>query len=97
MTSVLPTSSMQWPERFTLANEWPRGDQGLRDIEAWLNAETDPRLIIIDTLAQFREPPNGNKNSYAEDNAAVSGMQKLASKYNIGVVVVHHDRKAGSR
>src|SRR5262249_40369006 len=54
-----------------------------------------PRLVIIDTLAHFRKPAAG-KNAYLEDYAALGELQKLASKYNLAIVVVHHDRKAAA-
>jgi hypothetical protein len=95
ITRLLPTFSGKWPERLKVATEWPRADQGgLDDIEAWIVATPDARLVIIDTLAHFRKVPNGKTPAYADDYAAISGLQKVASKYNIGVVIVHHDRKA---
>jgi AAA domain/Transcriptional regulator, AbiEi antitoxin len=95
ITRLLPTFSDKWPDRLKIATEWPRADQGgLDDIEAWVVAMPDARLVIVDTLAQFRKVPNGKTPPYLDDYAAISGMQKLASKYNIGIVIVHHDRKA---
>jgi hypothetical protein len=95
ITRLLPTFSGKWPERLKIATEWPRADQGgLADIEAWIQATPNARLVIIDTLAQFRTLSNGKTQPYADDYAAISGLQKLASKHNIGIVVVHHDRKA---
>jgi hypothetical protein len=95
ITRLLPTFSGKWPDRLKIATEWPRADQGgLDDIEAWIKATPDARLVIVDTLAQFRKVPNGKTPPYLDDYTAISGMQKLASKYNIGIVIVHHDRKA---
>ena len=95
ITRLLPTFSGKWPDRLKIATEWPRADQGgLDDIEAWIKATPDARLVIVDTLAQFRKVPNGRTPPYLDDYAAISGLQKLASKYNIGIVIVHHDRKA---
>jgi hypothetical protein len=95
MTRLLPTFSDKWPERLNIATEWRRADQGgLSDIEAWIKATPNARLVIVDTLAQFRNMPNGRTPPYADDYAAISGLQKLASKYNIGIVIAHHDRKA---
>jgi AAA domain len=95
ITKLLPTFSGTWPPGLTIATEWPRANQGgPADIEQWLTTTTSPRLIIIDTLAQFRKLSNGKTQIYAEDYAAISGLQKLASKYNVGIVIVHHDRKS---
>jgi hypothetical protein len=99
LTRLLPTFSGTWPAGLTMATEWPRSDQGITEIENWIKettrAEKCPRLIIVDTLAQFRNLATG-KNVYLEDYAAISGLQKLASKYSLTIVAVHHDRKSGA-
>src|SRR5262249_52500723 len=52
------------------------------------------RLVIVDTLAQFRKISMGKASVYQDDYAAVAGLQKLASEHNVGIIIVHHDRKA---
>src|ERR1700730_7776698 len=95
ITKLLPTFSGKWPDGLTIATEWPRADQGgLADIERWLKEAKSPRLIVVDTLAQFRKISNGKTQIYADDYAAISGLQKLASKYNVAIIIVHHDRKS---
>src|SRR5262249_15992490 len=95
ITKLLPTFSGSWPERLTIATEWPRADQGgLEAIEEWLRMAKSPRVVIINTLARFRKIANGKSLVYADDYAAISGLQKLASKYSVGIIIVHHDRKA---
>jgi AAA domain len=95
ITKVLPTFSITWPKNLEIATEWPRADQGgLADIEQWLKANPNARLVTVDTLAQFRKLSNGKGQLYPEDYAAISGLQKLASKYNVGIIIVHHDRKS---
>jgi len=94
LTKLLPTFSMKWPDKLQFATDWPRADKGgLEQIEQWLKA-APRRLVIIDTLAQFRKETSGNQRGYADDYAAVSDLQKLASKYNVAVVIVHHDTKS---
>jgi hypothetical protein len=96
LTKLLPTFSETWPSGLTFATEWPRSDQGgLTNIESWITSAENPRLVIVDTLAQFRKMATG-KNVYLEDYAAISELQKLASKYNVTIIVVHHDRKSGA-
>ncbi len=96
ITKLLPTFSGTWPQGLKIATEWPRADQGgLDGIEQWLTKpNTSPRLVIVDTLAQFRRLSNGKNQIYADDYAAISGLQKLASKYNVEIIIVHHDRKS---
>jgi hypothetical protein len=93
ITKVLQTFPSEWPSLLEFATEWPRSDQGgLRDLEAWIKSHPNARLIVIDTLAQFRPRTNGKAN-YADDYAVISDLQKLAGKYNVGIIIVHHDRK----
>ena len=66
---------------------------GLNDIEQWISTVEAPRLVIVDTLAQFRKAPNGKAQVYTEDYGAIAELQKLASKHSLGIVIVHHDRK----
>jgi hypothetical protein len=96
ITKLLPTFSITWPQGLEIATEWPRADQGgLAAIEQWLTKPNKSRrLVIVDTLAQFRKLSSGKAQLYPEDYAAISGLQKLASKYNVGIIIVHHDRKA---
>jgi hypothetical protein len=94
LTKLLPTFGERWSPRLTFATEWPRADQGgLADIEQWVSSVEAPRLVIVDTLAQFRKAPNVRAQLYAEDYGAIAELQKLASKHGIGIVIVHHDRK----
>jgi hypothetical protein len=95
LTKLLPTFGERWSPRLTFATEWLKADQGgLASIEAWILSAEAPRLVIVDTLAHFRKVPTGRAQLYAEDYAAISDLQKLASKHNVGIVIVHHDRKA---
>jgi RecA-family ATPase len=98
LTKLLPSFASDWPRGLTMATEWSRADQGgLTNIEDWIKeaikAEKCPRLVIVDTLAQFRKLATG-KDVYLEDYSAISGLQKLASKYGLSIIVVHHDRKS---
>jgi RecA-family ATPase len=100
LSKLLPSLHGTWPPGLTFATEWLRSDQGgLADIESWIReriaAGKKPQLIIIDTIAHFR-PPAAGKNAYLEDYGALAGLQKLASKHNLSIVVVHHDRKAAA-
>jgi hypothetical protein len=99
LDKLLPTFSGKWPPGLTFATEWPRSDQGITEVENWIQEKIGdrrhPRLVIVDTLAQFRKMATG-KDVYLEDYAAISGLQKLASKHNLTIIVIHHDRKSGA-
>ncbi len=95
MTSVLGDSA--WPNRLTFVCAWPRLDQGgLQWIEAWCEKHPDARLIIIDTLQKVRPAAAKNGSLYADDYRALEGLQKLAGKRRLTVLVLHHTRKMAS-
>jgi len=84
-----------WPKRLALATDWRRADDGgLRDIEEWCDANSDARLVIIDTLEKFRPAQSGKNQAYSADYQAISGLQSIANARSIGILILHHDRKA---
>jgi hypothetical protein len=85
----------EWPEAFHYATEWPRADEGgIEQIANWVERTPDARLIVVDVLAMFRPARGQQQSLYEADYAAVSGLQGLASKYGVAVVIVHHVRKS---
>jgi hypothetical protein len=94
MAKLWPSSDARWPTRLALATDWKRADEGgLEDIEDWCSSVTDPVMVVVDTLEKFRPLQNGRTNAYSADYAAVTGLQKIAGKHRIAVVVNHHLRK----
>lgn len=87
-----------WPESFHYALQSAKAnDGGLRHIEKWINAVANPRLVVIDVLAAFRSSEGASQNLYQADYAAIKAVQELNSRYpKVGIIVVHHTRKAGS-
>lgn len=89
-----PHCDNQWPHELDLATEWPRCDEGgLEALKAWVESKDNPRLIIVDVLAQFRSGRGGQESLYEADYRAVKALQELASVYGIAVVIIHHVRK----
>jgi hypothetical protein len=83
-----------WPKRLELATEWRRADQGgLEDIEKWCNSVQSPRLVTVDTLEKFRPLRRGKAEAYSIDYEAVTGLQRIAGKFGIAIVIAHHLRK----
>jgi hypothetical protein len=94
MAKVWPSAEAQWPKRLALVTEWKRADQGgLEDIEEWCRSVTDPVMVVIDTLEKFRPIQNGKLAAYSADYAAVAGLQRIASKHRVAIVINHHVRK----
>lgn len=84
----------KWPQAVDYATTWPRCDEGgLQAIREWLDSKENPRLVIVDVLAQFRSGRGGQESLYEADYRAVKGLQELAAEYSIAIVVVHHVRK----
>lgn len=81
------------PVRLHLAREWPRGQAGIDQLEAWLKEHPEARLIVIDTLARFRDRPKGRERGYSDDYADIEPLQRLATRLGVAIVVVHHQRK----
>jgi RecA-family ATPase len=97
LDKLLPTFSGEWPDRLKLVpmGGWRRADQGgLDDIEAWCQSVPKPVLIVIDTLERFRKPANGKSPLYSSDYEAITGLQQIGGKYQVAIVVLHHDRKS---
>ena len=94
MSKSAPPLSM-WPEALHFATEWERLDaRGLQAFEAWVDRHPDARLLIIDTLATVRPTIPARDSQYQADYAALRGLHGLANAAGIGIVVVHHVRKA---
>jgi hypothetical protein len=94
MGKLWQSTEARWPKRLALVTDWKRADEGgLDDIEEWCRSVADPVLVVIDTLEKFRPIQKGNSAAYSADYAAVTGLQKIAGKYRIAVVINHHVRK----
>lgn len=96
LRQVIP-DRQTWPDRLTLRTDMKRLDNGLLDeLRAWARVSSNPRLIVLDTLAKVRPPAKRNDNPYEADYAAVSPFLALAAELQIAIVIVHHTRKADS-
>ncbi len=73
---------------------WKSFDQGgLDELDAWLNAHPDVRLVIVDVFALVRKQSQGNKNIYDQDYAAIRDVKRLADGRRLAVILVHHTNK----
>ena len=86
---------MSWPGNLSFATEWPRLDAGgLEALDGWLGHHPSARLIILDTLATVRPAGKASDSQYTADYAALRGLHALANSTGVGIVCVHHVRKA---
>jgi len=72
-----------------------RGIEAITCIDQFLTANKHIKLVIIDTLQRVRTIEVGH-NVYQSDSEALIGLQELAGKRDIAIIVVHHLRKTGS-
>jgi AAA domain/Domain of unknown function (DUF3854)/Ribonuclease R winged-helix domain len=83
------------PENFEYETEWPRANEGgLADLDLWLREHPSAKLVVIDTLKNFRPKPLKGQNPYDADYEALKGLTELAQRYaGLAIVVVHHTNK----
>jgi replicative DNA helicase len=80
--------------RLDVALDWPRlNEGGLEQIERWIKNHHEARIVVIDTLQKARPAQEKGANAYAEDYDVLGGLQKLASRSGVAIVVVHHTTK----
>ena len=81
------------PERLILQTECPSIGQGLEEqVESLIHTYRDVGLVVIDTLQKVRVS-DGNGGMYANDYKEAGALKKLADKYGICILLIHHLRK----
>ena len=76
-----------------LANECKTLNGGLDEqIKGFMQEHPDTGLIIIDTLKRVRES-GGSDYSYGSDYDIVARLKKIADRYKVTMLIVHHTRK----
>jgi AAA domain len=97
ITKVLGVYKQPWPTRLTYATEWPKlADGGIEFIRAWVRGVPKPRLIIVDVLERVRQRGNHSQSQYAGDYEALASLHAVAAEFQLSVLVLHHQRKAGA-
>ena len=85
------------PSGLDIATEWRTlDDGGLDDLETWIIARPDARLIVIDVLAKVKGRPDAARGIYDQDYQTIGPFHALARKHGIAIVLVHHTNKAGA-
>lgn len=96
MTMMLGAQTEAWPARLTYATNWPRlANGGIDLIREWIGKAKKPRLIIVDILEKVRERVTGKQTTqYSADYEALESLHKIATEFQLSVLVLHHQRKA---
>jgi hypothetical protein len=72
-------------------NKWLPADRGgIEDLDAWLEAHPDTRLVVIDTLKRIRPYTSGRRNMYDDDYDAVQPFVPLADRHDVALILIHH-------
>lgn len=81
------------PSRLAIVTELPAGQVGIDLVAGWLEDHPDARLVVVDVLQKVRPPAQAGTSAYEADYRVVSAFKALADRYQVAVVVVHHQRK----
>jgi AAA domain len=80
--------------RFHYVTQWPRlTEGGIEALEAWLQAHSEARMVIIDTLQKVRPPGNPKASLFSNDYIVGELLIPLAEKYDVAIVLITHVRK----
>jgi RecA-family ATPase len=95
LRQILAGLDLHMPASFFCHTEWNRQSEGgLDDIRRWIEERDNPRLIVIDTLARFRDRHSSrSNNAYQEDYDAIVPLQKLAEECGVAILIIGHTRK----
>lgn len=81
-------------EKLYLATLAKQLSEGLdKQIEEFVKAHPDTRLIIIDTLQRVRPNKSAARNEYAADYEVMVPIKELADRLDVCIILVHHTRK----
>ena len=58
----------------------------------YLHKHPQAKLVIVDTLIKVREM-NSRGSAYADDYATMTAFKRIADRYGITMLIVHHTRK----
>jgi hypothetical protein len=83
------------------ATTWDRADAGgLEQIRGWVHdtraAGNVVACVCVDVLEKFRPTRRERQPAYQQDYEAVEGLRQLATDLGLGIIVAHHQRKAGA-
>lgn len=84
------------PDNLFFATSCSSIGEGLSsEIDAFLNAHNDVKLIIIDTFQKIRcgRDAKSYGGMYAMDYQDISEVKKIADSHNISILMIHHQRK----
>lgn len=83
------------PHRLHCVFSWkPLDDNGFEELDAWLKAHPDCRLVMIDTYAKIRPTPAKHGNVYLDDYKVTGDLKALADRHHVAILLVTHKTKS---
>lgn len=73
---------------------WVGGAIGRGWIEEWAGGVDDPRLVVIDTFRKAEPGLDESRNQYLEEQEVMLNYKRLADRFNMTILLVHHNTKA---
>jgi hypothetical protein len=73
---------------------WIAGAVGRGWIEEWAEGVESPRLVVIDTLRKAEPGLDEARNQYLEEQEVMLNYKRLADRYDMTVLMIHHNTKA---
>lgn len=83
-----------WPDNLHIYTEWPRGEAGIAQLDAFMAHYPDTILAVCDILQNIRPPRIKNANPYDEDYEAVKPLNQWGERHHAACLALHHTRKA---
>lgn len=71
---------------------FPRGEAGVEALHKYLDTFPKTKIIVIDTLAHFRDQSN-NRDVYQRDYDQMMPLTRLAAERGVLIMPVHHEKK----
>lgn len=75
-----------------IRTQWPVGAGCLSYLDAWLNEYQTTKAVFIDTLQKVSGVEDAN--SYRETYLSTAALKKVADKYSVAIIAIHHTSKA---
>ena len=63
-------------------------------LDEWLGDHPDCKFVVIDTLAKVHTSSRKGSGAYHSEYETLGLIKEIADKYEIAILVVHHQRKA---
>jgi len=83
------------PDHLYTVFEWPRMDKGgLEQLREFLYSNSHVRVVVLDTLADFKPEDLGPGNVYYSESNLLLEIKNFAKELDIAIIVVHHHSKS---